>query len=186
MSASEHLLPADDLSHAVLERRADALAAHPAEEVVADIVSTLRFRLGQEWYAVHLADVREILHDYTVTQMPCVPPHIRGVVSIRGEILSVTDPAQMMGLGAVQSGGISETPAVVVERGDVATALVVDELGDITEIAAEDIEPPISTIDQQQAEFITGTIHDGGVLIGLVNADRILAPVITGTRYERQ
>ena len=36
---------------------------------------------------------------YEVTPIPCVPDFILGVVNVRGEILSVTDPARMMQLG---------------------------------------------------------------------------------------
>jgi purine-binding chemotaxis protein CheW len=169
-----------------LQRRAESLAMRDEDDQLHDAVSTLRFRLGDEWYAVRVAEVREIFHDYEITPIPCVPSFILGVVNVRGEILSVTDPARLMGLGEVVIDPKALPPAVVVAHDDRATALVVDEIGDITEVDAEAIEPPISTIDRNQAEFIAGTIHETSSLVGLMSIEKVLEPVVTGARHERQ
>jgi len=168
-----------------LLRRAEALAIESSDEETLDTVAILRFRLGAEWYAVRVSEVREIFHEYEITSIPCVPDHILGVVNVRGEILSVTDPAKLMGIGRVNPEELMRPPAVVIARDDLATALVVDEIGDITEVDARLIEPPISTIDRRQAEFIVGTIHDTSTLLGLVSIDKVLEPVVTGARHER-
>jgi len=168
-----------------LLRRAESLAVESADEGARDSIAILRFRLGAEWYAVRVSEVREIFHEYEITSIPCVPDYILGVVNVRGEILSVTDPARLMGLGSVSVEEQVLPPAVVIARDDLASALVVDEIGDITEVDTEAIEPPISTIDRGQAEFIVGTIHDTSTLIGLVSIDKVLEPVVTGARHER-
>ncbi len=187
MSDSDRRLGERGLSEdiAVLQRRADALAVRDDEQELLDTVATLRFRLGAEWYAVRVSEVREIFHDYEITTIPCVPGYILGVVNVRGEILSVTDPARLMGIGGIEFDKNALPPAVVVAHDDLATALVVDEIGDITEVDAAAVEPPISTIDRKQAEFIAGTIHDASTLIGLVSIDKVLEPVVTGARHER-
>jgi len=184
LDAPRLLRSADD--RAVLQRRALSLAMDDTQDEVRDTVATLRFRLGAEWYAVRVSEVREIFHDYVITAIPCVPDYILGVVNVRGEILSVTDPARLMGLGTVSADEQAIPAAVVVAVGDVATALVVDEIGDITEVETDAIEPPISTIDRGQAEFIVGTIHDSTGLFGLVSIEKVLEPVVTGARHERQ
>lgn len=173
-------------TRSILTARAESLATEHVDEVASDTVSMLRFRLGSEWYAVKVQEVREIFHDYVITPMPCVPSYVRGVVSVRGEILSVTDPAQLMQLGRVDLDGALMPPAVVVVLGSAVTALVVDEIGDITEVETDAFEPPIATIDRGQAEFISGTMHDDGALIGVLSVEKVLEPVVTGARYERQ
>jgi purine-binding chemotaxis protein CheW len=184
LDAPRLLRTADD--RAVLQRRAASLAMSDTDDEVRDTVATLRFRLGAEWYAVRVSEVREIFHDYEITAIPCVPEYILGVVNVRGEILSVTDPALLMGLERVRAEDQAMPAAVVVALDDVATALVVDEIGDITEVEVDAIEPPISTIDRGQAEFIAGTIHDPSGLFGLVSIEKVLEPVVTGARHERQ
>jgi purine-binding chemotaxis protein CheW len=167
---------------AILERRASSLALVPVEDHVADQLSLLLFRLGGEWYAVRLEAVREIFQEYDVTTIPCVPGFIMGVVNVRGEILSVTDPARIMGIGQVTAPDGVVAPAIVVEDDGVATALVVEEVGDITEVSFDALEPPVSIIDRSQAEFIEGSVFVNGSMVGLINVERILEPIGSGTR----
>jgi purine-binding chemotaxis protein CheW len=101
------------------------------------------------------------------------------VVNIRGEILSVTDPARMMQLGSIGRNGEVEPPAVVIANDAVATALVVDEIGDIVEVANGAVEPPVSIIDRAQAEFVVGSLYVGGRMVGLLNVERVLEPIGT-------
>src|SRR5512133_2054851 len=128
----------------ILTRRAESLALETVDEEVTDRQSLLLFRISEEWYSVRVADVREIFQEYELTQIPCVPDYILGVVNVRGEILSVTDSAQIMGLGSVMSADGVAPPAIVIANDEVVTALVVDEIGDIAEVANTAIEPPIS------------------------------------------
>ncbi|MDP2234145.1 MAG: chemotaxis protein CheW [Actinomycetota bacterium] len=164
----------------VLQQRAQSLAQEANEEVVEDLISVLLFRLGEEWYAVNVEDVREIYQEYVVTPIPCVPDYILGVVNIRGEIISVTDIARMMRLGAFAEDE-GQATAIVIQNDDCTSAIVVDEIGDILDVPRDAVEPPLSTMDRSQAEFIAGSIFIDGRLIGLVNKDRVLDPITADT-----
>lgn len=166
----------------VLRRRADSLARESIEEEVTDRLALLLFRLDEEWYAVRVSDVREIFQEYDITPVPGVPDYVLGVVNVRGEILSVTDPARLMRLGAIQLAE-GDKPAIVVVCDEVATAIVVDEIGDIAEVSNDAIEPPVSIIDRAQAEFIASSVYVEGTMIGLINIERMLQPVVTAGRH---
>jgi purine-binding chemotaxis protein CheW len=160
----------------ILRRRADSLAQESVEESASDFIGLLLFRLGEEWYAVRVEDVREIYQEYRITPVPCVPDSILGVVNIRGEIISVTDVARLMGLGQLTV-ELEQAPAIVVQNEEVTSAMVVDEIGDIVDIPRDRVEPPLSTMDKAQAEFIAGSVYLDSRLVGLVNVDRILEPI---------
>ena len=166
-----------ETSDEILARRAHSLSLEAVEAEITHRLTLLLFRIGEEWYAVRLAAVREIFQEYEITQIPCVPTFILGVVNVRGEIVSVTDPARIMGIGQVKSTDGVTPPAVVVAEGDVTTALVVEEIGDIVEVAADALEPPVSIIDRSQAEFIEGSVFVEGTMLGLINVERILEPI---------
>jgi purine-binding chemotaxis protein CheW len=166
----------------ILSRRADSLARESTDEETSDLIALLLFRIAEEWYAVRVSEVREIFQEYRMTTVPCVPDYILGVVNVRGEILSVTDPARLMRLGSIDTNAEVRPPAIVVIKDEVATALVVDEIGDIAEVASESIEPPVSIIDRAQAEFIAGSVHVGESMVGLISIERMLEPVVTGGR----
>jgi purine-binding chemotaxis protein CheW len=160
-----------------LRRRALALALVTGDSEASEGLSLLLFRIADEWYAVESGDVREIFQGYEVTPIPCVPDFVLGVVNVRGEILSVTDPARMMRLGSIGRTGVIEPPAVVIANGLVATALVVDEIGDIVEVANGAVEPPVSIIDRAQAEFVVGSVFVSDRMVGLLNVERMLEPI---------
>ena len=142
-----------------------------------DKLALLLFRIGEEWYSVGVADVREIFQEYDLTPIPCVPPFISGVINVRGEILSVTDPAKLMGVGAIAMDGETCPPAIVFIRDDIASAVIVDEIGDIAEVESGSVEPPVSIIDRAHGEFIAGSVYVNGTMVGLVNVEKMLEPI---------
>lgn len=167
----------------ILRRRADSLARETLDEEITDRVSLLLFRINEEWYSVRVQDVREIFQEYSITPVPCVPDFILGVVNVRGEILSVTDPARLMRLGSIEFENGVNPPAIVLINGDVTTALIVDEIGDIAEVAQGNIEPPVSIIDRAQAEFISASAYLDGSMVGMINTQRVLEPIVSAGRH---
>jgi purine-binding chemotaxis protein CheW len=141
-----------------------------------ELMQLLLFRLGDDWYAVPLAQVREVHGECLASPLPCVPDFVLGVVSLRGEIVSVSDLGRMSHLTdcAAKHG---RAPAVVVENDESTTAIVVDELGDIAQIELGNIEPLVSTIDRYQAAFLLGSAEVGNRMVGLLNVDRVLEPI---------
>lgn len=173
--------PAADARDEVLRRRAESLALEQAEQVEEQRAGLLLFSLGDEWYGVRIAEVREIYNEYAITPIPCAPNYIVGVVNIRGEIVSVTDLRVMMGLPASEARpGAQQAPVIVVSDTTVSTALLVDTIGDIVDVASDSIEPPLALSDRAQADYISGTVYSDGRLIALVNLSRVLTPVVSG------
>ncbi len=163
----------------ILRQRAEALARTAEEDTAHERTALLVYRVGAHWYAVAVDEVREISRDHEVTSLPCVPDFVRGVVSIRGEIVSVTDAAVLMGIS--RSDRCTPDPvAVVLQNDECTTALIVDEVGGIVDVPASGVEPPLPHMDQTQAEYITATVFLGDRLVSMVNVDRILQPVGAG------
>lgn len=166
----------DEQAMEVLKRRADSLAREAEADVAEDRIGLLLFSLGDEWYAVRTEDVREIYNEYEITPIPCVPDFVLGVVSIRGEILSVTDVRTLLRLPAPAEQP-EQPPAIVVRNDEVVTAMVVDAIADIVEVPKDSVEPPVSTTDKHQAEHVAGSVYIDGRLVAIVNLDKVLAPV---------
>jgi purine-binding chemotaxis protein CheW len=164
----------------VLKSRAASLALEQSEEDDENLESVLLFSLGAETYGVRIPHVREIYNEYAITPIPCVPEHVAGVINIRGEIVSVTDLKAMMGMGASEmfvAQGDEQAPVIVVSEGEMCTALIVDAIGDIVDVPAESVEPPLSVADKVQSEYVSGGFYLGGRLVALVNTTKILTPI---------
>ncbi len=75
------------------------LAPEPDSDTGA--VAVLGVRVGNEAYGVPLASVREILVPPPMTEVPRAANHFLGVISVRGEIITVIDLAKLLTLEVV-------------------------------------------------------------------------------------
>lgn len=168
----------DDVQE-TLRRRRDSLARAEDEAQSVETASLLAFAVGDERYAVPLDAVREIQSGYTVARIPCAPPHILGVISVRGEIVSVTDLGVLLGVPEhrTRPSQAASRPAIIIAEGLVASALVVDEIGDIVDVPADAVEPPLSAQDRHEAPLVRGSVEIDGQMIAIVDCATVLEPI---------
>lgn len=121
------------------------------------------FRLGaEEHYAVAYRHAEEIVQRTVVAPVPCTPPHIAGVMNLRGELVSVLDLKQLF--NAVPAEYDTAAPILVVALGEVTVGLRVDEvLGQIL-IAPAGLEPPLPSEGVRNLGWVAG-VHDGTVTV---------------------
>ncbi len=121
----------------LLAQRAAELAAEE-ETDTEERISALVVVVDEELYALPVESVREVVSEYRLTPVPCAPASVRGVINLRGEIVSVTDLGVAMGVRAQTAARLS--PLVIVGDGSVTTALLVDTVADIATVAASEID----------------------------------------------
>src|SRR5437870_13668818 len=90
----------DSATEAVLRRRAEQLAKLPISPDAGDEVEILACRLGGERCAVETRHLRSVQWASGITPVPCTPEFVAGIVSVRGEVVTVLDLATMRGVGS--------------------------------------------------------------------------------------
>ncbi|MCX7682132.1 MAG: chemotaxis protein CheW [Anaerolineae bacterium] len=100
----------------------------------------LTFTLEDEEYGINIANVVEIVNVQRISEIPDVPPYIRGVINLRGRVIPIMDVRMRFGLPARPY--TERTPVIVVELDGVPTGLVVDQVTDVVSISQENIVPP--------------------------------------------
>ena len=60
----------------------------------------MTFKLGDELFAIDVAQVREVLEISQITKVPTAPAYMRGVVNVRGQATPVVDLRLRFGLPA--------------------------------------------------------------------------------------
>jgi purine-binding chemotaxis protein CheW len=60
----------------------------------------LEFQLGDETYCVNIDYVTEIVDIGDLTSVPNSPPHVRGVMDLRGRTTSIVDPKAVFDIDA--------------------------------------------------------------------------------------
>ena len=130
------------------------------------------FRISSEWYALEIIKVRGITKIDKITWLPSAPGYIAGIVNLRGNILSVTDLKSIFGLS---DEGLSEkSRLVVIEQGNLETGLLVDEVAHVVEVAVTKIDPALTTLPQEKADYLEGEFRIGERLIGILKVENIL------------
>jgi chemotaxis signal transduction protein len=130
------------------------------------------FRLAGEWYGVEITKVKEIINVVKVTYLPSSPEHIAGIVSLRGNILSVTDLKAVFRLPNEAPTG--KTRIIAVESGIFETGLLVDEVLESIEVPVSKIEPPLLTLPAERRRYIVGQCRAGSRLVALISIEMIL------------
>ena len=57
----------------------------------------LVFQLAQEEFAIGVLSVREIIRTQDITRVPHTPPHMKGVINLRGKVIPVMDLRTKLG-----------------------------------------------------------------------------------------
>ena len=102
----------------------------------------LIFRLASEDFGIRVAKVQEILGIMEITSIPQTPPSVKGVINLRGRVIPVVDLRLRLGFPAQ---AYAEQTCIVVVRTrpagfDLLTGVVVDEVSEVVNILAEDIQ----------------------------------------------
>ena len=142
------------------------------EELKEDTLQFIVFRLAREWYGVEIKKVKEIIRFGKVTYLPSSPEHIAGIVSLRGNILSVTDLKAIFRLPYEES--TEKTRIIAVESGILETGLLVDEVVESIEVPVSKIEPPLLTLPAEAVRYIEGHCRTGNKFVALLSVEKIL------------
>jgi len=134
------------------EERAQQYAAPPETDITYaedDIYKVLVFQLGDERYGVSVDIVTGVRPAENITRVPGVPTFYRGVINVRGQIMSVLDLRQFFGLSGVEN--IMPKELILVEIPNLSLALVADHIEEVQMIPRTTVE----MIDMTYAKGVT-------------------------------
>jgi len=136
----------------------------------------LTFKLCKENYAIPILKVKEIISMIDITRVPRMPRYIKGILNLRGKIISVIDLRIKFNLDERE---YSERTSIIVvelagENGIRTVGFIVDEVDEVINISDDDIEPPPeygASIDQNSL-FGMGKVDERVIM--LIDIDNIL------------
>ncbi|MCC6239423.1 MAG: purine-binding chemotaxis protein CheW [Phycisphaerales bacterium] len=136
----------------------------------------LTFALGREEYGLEILKVREIIGIMEITAVPRTPPHVKGVINLRGQVISVIDLRSRFAMEAVEK--TDQTCIIVVEiqsgQRRLNTGIVVDRVSEVLDIACEQIEDAPSFGTSVDSSFILGMGKIGQNVKILLDIDSVL------------
>lgn len=150
------------------------------------------FFLGEECYGIDILTVREINRQVQITPARGAPKAVRGFLNLRGQIVTVIDPAVQLGYAPRE---IRPTSRLVIlktnadlaslglgalETDDELAGLWIDRISDVITVTADQIDPAPPDQSGQNDHMIAAVVQRNDQVIRLVEPSALLRRSITG------
>jgi purine-binding chemotaxis protein CheW len=137
----------------------------------------MTFKLGDELFAIDVAQVREVLEVSQITKVPTAPAYMRGVVNVRGQATPVVDLRHRFGLP--EAADCVHTRIIVMELNldGEATVLggIADSVHEVIELDPGSIDPPPGIAMRWRTDFIQGMGKRGDDFIIILDVNTVFS-----------
>lgn len=135
------------------------------------------FYLDNSMFGVDVLKVQEVIRFQEMTRVPLAPPLVKGLLNLRGHIVTTIDMRERLGLAPSHS---EDLPSNVVTKFDEGlVSLLVDRIGEVLDVSMDDFEPPPETLQQEFRSVISGVYKLETGLMLVLNIDHIVGIGVT-------
>lgn len=136
-----------------------------------DVVQMCGFKIGNEHFAIPVLEVQEVIRSEQVTRLPLAPVHIKGLINLRGQIVTLVSLRTLFKLEEKED---DESMHIIVRSGDSLFSLMVDEISDVLDLSKKNYEEAPSTLNDDIKKFIKGVYKVEDDLVVQIDLDKIL------------
>ena len=130
------------------------------------------FHIGDLLFGIDVMRVQEVLRYQEMTKVPLAPDVVRGLINLRGQIVTAIDLRRRMGLPPLSGDKLPMN--VVVRSVEGVISLLVDEISDVLEVRKSDHEDPPNNLPSEQRNLIEGLYKLDGQLLLVLDIERVL------------
>ncbi|MBT4140250.1 MAG: purine-binding chemotaxis protein CheW [Candidatus Latescibacteria bacterium] len=137
-----------------------------------DVREIIIFTVGDLLCGLDISHAQEINRNLSITPVPQSPDYVRGVLNLRGQVITVVDLRVKLELDSVDiSPGMR---IIVVRTGTDGVGLLVDSVDDIVPVRERDLTPPPSNIGGVRGEFFSAVYKMDSDLAAIVDIEHVL------------
>ncbi len=167
--------PSAEEKKRILRERAQAVA-RPAGQPAAeqDRLIAVLFSLAAETYAIELPFVREVQPLREFTPLPCTPPFVLGIASMRGQIRSIIDLRYFFELPVASLSDLSKL--IILRHGEMEFGVLADEVLGVQTLLRDELQTGLPTLTGIRETYLKGITRDHIVLLdgGRILSDKSL------------
>jgi purine-binding chemotaxis protein CheW len=130
------------------------------------------FRIGEQEFCVDIMSVREIRGWTPATVLPHSPGYVRGVINLRGAVLSIVDLGARFGLPIAEPS--ARHVIIVAQVEHQVVGLLVDAVSDILTVSTDTIQPTPDVASEMARSFVQGVLAIDNRMISLISLDHVL------------
>lgn len=148
----------------------DLVGVASATDKAVDHVQYCTFWVDELYLGIDALSVQEVLRNPGLTPVPLAPPAVRGLINLRGQIVTAID------LGA----RLGRTPKerrmnVVVRSGEGSVTLLVDKIADVVQVPFSGHEAVPTTLTGVAREQLSATCQLEDSLLLILDVARVTA-----------
>ncbi len=133
----------------------------------------LTFVLDEEEYGLEILKVHEIIGLMRITKVPRTPADVMGVVNLRGKVIPVVDLRLKFDMHPIDP--TPRTCVVVVQSQGLQFGLVVDQVSEVVDLAADQVDQPPAFGRGIDTDYILGVGKSEERVTVLLDIDRVLS-----------
>ena len=133
------------------------------------------FHLADLFFGVDVQEVQEVIRYQEMTPVPLASPVIRGLINLRGQIVTAIEMREQLGFEKRPEGKLPMN--VVLRTEDGAVSLLVDEIGDVLEVDETRYERSPENVRHLVGDLVPGVYKLEGRLMLVLDTKRTLDAV---------
>jgi purine-binding chemotaxis protein CheW len=128
--------------------------------------------IGEQMFGIRIDRVHDVFIANSITQVPLSPPEIRGLLNLRGRV--VTAICMRSRLGLAERDGNTDDMAVGLEHNGESYGLLVDQVGEVLKLPSSSLEPNPVHLDPRWAKLSRGVHRLENKLLIIFDVEAIL------------
>lgn len=140
---------------------------------------------GEELFAVPVTRVQEILDLCPISRLPHAPPHLLGLIDVRGESVAVGDLRRLLGQTPPADSAATRIIVLRVARGEDRTviALKTDRVIEVAELDEGSMGPVQGKgVFNWDDRMVVGVGRRNGRFVTVLNLEHLFRDVLTGSK----
>jgi purine-binding chemotaxis protein CheW len=132
------------------------------------------FNLGDTLFGVDVPVIQEVLRAQAMTRVPLAPTVVRGLINLRGQILTAIDLRERLGMQPAPADVAGMN--LVVRLPDETVSFVVDDVGEVLDLDPNQFEEKPPTLSKALSEVTAGVYKLKDRLLLLLNVNAAAIP----------
>lgn len=156
--------PSAEEKKRIFKQRASALARETPKEVAAGAqMEVVEFLLAQETYGVESSYVREIYPLKEITPVPCTPPFVLGIISVRGQMLSIIDIKKFFDLP--EKGLTDLNKVIILYNAEMEFGILADNILGVRTIELSGLQSSLPTLTGIREKYLKGVTKNRKIIL---------------------
>ncbi|WP_428568504.1 MAG: chemotaxis protein CheW [Solidesulfovibrio sp. DCME] len=137
-----------------------------------ELLQLVTFAIGEEEFGIDILKVQEIIRIMDITKVPNSPPHVEGVINLRGKVIPVIDLRCRFDMASRDHD--RQTRIIVLDLHGTTVGFVVDAVSEVLRLQSDTVEPPPPVVSGIDSEYIRGVGKLENRLLILLDLEKLL------------